>query len=177
MSDRIPAPSVVMTGQSGAGDDGKMVKLWLESFRSPHTRRGYEADAKAFRDFVCKPLAEVTVVDVLRFGDSLDHLASATAARRLAAVKSLIKMAHDVGYLDFDVGRVVTLPVVKDTLNERIMSEADVQKLLAAETQPRNAALLRLVYSAGLRISEACGLLWRDLRGDEGGEGGEITVL
>ena len=64
------------------------------------------------------------------------------------------------------------------------MSESDVQRMLALETDPRNAVLLRLIYAAGLRISEACGLRWRDLteRDDAGqvsafGKGGKTRVV
>jgi len=69
----------------------------------------------------------------------------------------------------------VQLPAVKDTLAERIMSESDVQRMLALETDPRNAALLRLIYAAGLRISEACGLRWRDLTQRD--DAGQVTVF
>jgi site-specific recombinase XerD len=112
---------------------------------------------------------------VQAFGASLTGLSEATAARRLSAIKSLIAMAHRLGYLPFDVGAPVQLPAVKDTLAERIMTEADVQRMLVLETHPRNAALLRLIYGAGLRISEACGLCWRDLSARD--DAGQITVF
>src|SRR2546428_1630504 len=38
----------------------------------------------------------------------------------------------------------------------------------------RNRVLLRLLYRAGLRVSELCGLLWRDVQ--ERGDAGQITV-
>jgi len=60
-------------------------------------------------------------------------------------------------------------------LAERIISEADVHQLLAHERHPRNKMLLLLIYAAGLRVSEACGLAWRDVVGRE--DGGQITVF
>ncbi len=39
----------------------------------------------------------------------------------------------------------------------------------------RNRALLTLLYGAGLRISEPCGLKWRDLTEREGGAG-QVTI-
>lgn len=54
-------------------------------------------------------------------------------------------------------------PKVKDTLAERILSEVEVQRVLAKETNPRDRAMLRLLYSVGLRVSELCALKWRDL--------------
>jgi integrase/recombinase XerD len=88
----------------------------------------------------------------------------------------LIAYACQVRYLHLDVGAPVQLPKIKDTLAERIMTEDDVQRLLwAAEKHPRNGAVLRLLYGAGLRISEACGLRWRDLT--ERDDAGQITIF
>jgi integrase/recombinase XerD len=64
---------------------------------------------------------------------------------------------------------------VKDTLAERIITESTVHRILALETDKRNHALLRLLYSAGLRVSELCRLKWRDLIERE--EGGQLTVF
>lgn len=152
-----------------------MVELWLASYRAANTRRGYAIDARAFRGFAGKPLRTITVRDLQAFGDTLAGLAPATAARRLSAVKSLISLAHRLGYLPFDVGAPVELPAIKDRLAERILPEWDVQQLLGLERDPRNAALLRLIYSAGLRISEACGLCWRDFAARD--SAGQITVF
>ena len=164
-----------MTIAPQASSDDDMVDLWLGTNRSPHTRRGYATDAKAFRSFAAKPLRDVTVRDIQAFAATLAHLAPATTARRLSAVKSLIALAHRLGYLPFDVGAPIQLPAIKDRLAERIMSEWDMQQLLGLERKPRYAALLRLLYSAGLRISEVCGLCWRDLTPRD--DAGQITVF
>jgi integrase/recombinase XerD len=156
-----------------AGSDDEMVALWLGLYRSPHTRRGYAIDVAAFRTFADRPLTQVTVRDIQGFAATLGHLAPATAARRLSAVKSLIALAHRLGYLTYDVGAPIQLPAIQDRLAERIMSEWEMQRMLGLEKRPRNAALLRLLYSAGLRISEACGLRWRDLTERGGGGTGE----
>ena len=46
--------------------------------------------------------------------------------------------------------------------------------MLALEANPGNSVLLRLLYAAGLRVSELCELKWRDLQ--PRGEGGQVTV-
>jgi integrase/recombinase XerD len=58
---------------------------------------------------------------------------------------------------------------------EQILAEEAVQRMLAAETEPRDWILLRLLHAAGLRVSEACHLLWRNLRAR--GDAGQITVF
>lgn len=180
------SPPIVAQATSDQG----MLELWLRKHRNPNTKSAYAGDARVFRAFVSKPLHQVTVDDLEDFADSLVGLADATQSRRLSAVKSLIAYACQVRYLQLDVGAPVQLPKIKDTLSERIMTEDAVQHLLwSANSRPgrnakRNAALLRLLYGAGLRISEACGLRWRDMvaRDDAGqctafGKGGKTRVI
>ena len=92
----------------------------------------------------------------------------------LAAVKSLLSFAHTTGYLPVNPGRGLRLPGVRGRLAERIPSEEDVLSLLAHEPNRRNHALIRLLYAAGLRLSEACALCWRDIQ--PRGNAGQVTV-
>src|SRR6202049_2373009 len=155
---------------------------------SEHTQRAYRTDAGCFLAFVRKPLRTVTVGDVQAWMDTLDHLAPGSRARKISSVKSLFGFGHRLGYLPFDVGRVVKRPKLKDTLAERILSEGDVFKLFAAAEQPparrrtpmqetrarRNYVLLRLLYTAGMRVDEIAHLAWHDLR--ERGDAGQVTA-
>jgi len=163
-----------------ADDDQQFIDLWLRGKRSAHTRRAYQADAERFTLFVRKPLQAVTLKDLEDYKDSLASLAPTSQARTLAAIKSLLSFGQKVGYLQFNVGKAFTLPSHKDTLAERILSESQVQKMLALEPKPRNQVLLRLLYAAGLRVSELCRLTWRDVkeRGEDknGKPIGQITA-
>jgi integrase/recombinase XerD len=117
----------------------------------------------------------VTLGDVQAFVDTLSELAPSSRARRISAVKSLLSFAHRIGYVVFNVGVPLRVPPVKVMLAERILAEADVLRLIHTEAIPRNAALLRLAYAAGLRISELCGLCWRDLAARD--DAGQVTVM
>ncbi|SRR5579883_946342 len=160
---------------AAADSDATLIALWLHG-RSAHTQRAYRRDIARFRESVKKPLTEVTLGDVQDFARDLEDraLAPASRARTLAALKSLLSFGHRIGMLAVDVGRPLRLPPRKDTLAERILTEDEVQRMLSAETEPRNRALLLALYFGGLRVSEACGLRWRDLRTRQ--EGGQITV-
>jgi integrase/recombinase XerD len=61
-------------------------------------------------------------------------------------------------------------------LAERILSEEQVVRLIALERNPRNHALLRLLYLAALRVSEACALRWGGCKPPRRGAG-QITVV
>jgi len=158
-----------------SADEEVLLTSWLHG-RSPHSARAYNANIARFLAYVDKPLAAVTLADLQGYADSLvaANLAPASQARMLAAVKSLLSFAHTTGYLPYNPGRGLRLPGVRGRLAERIPSEEDVLSLLAHEPNRRNHALIRLLYAAGLRLSEACALRWRDLQ--PRGNAGQVTV-
>jgi len=133
---------------------------------------------------VDKPLRQVTLLDLQAYRDTLTDLSPATQARRISSIKSLLSFGHRTGYLPLNGGAAVALPTIKQTLAERILSEDAVLQMLALERQPRNRAILRLLYLGGLRIAELCALKGRDLQAREAagrisvfGKGGKTRVI
>ena len=169
----VPPRAVTLHPVQAHGDD-HLVDLWLHG-RSPGTQRAYAADVLAFRAHVGSTQPQVTLGGLQGFQDSLAQHATATQARKLSAVKSLLSFGHRTGYLVVNVGAAVRLPKIKETLAERILDLDAVLHMLALERNTRNKALLRLLYLGGLRISEACGLRVRDLQPN--GDAGQVTVF
>lgn len=159
-----------------AATDAQLIALWLHG-RSINTQQAYEADVRRFLDHVGKPLHQITLGDLQAYADKLeaDQLAPASRCRKLAAIKSLFAFGHKIGYLQFDVGRAVRIPGVRDTLSERILTEVEITRMIALEAQPRNHAILLCLYGSGIRVSELCGLRWRDCV--DRADGGQITVM
>ncbi|GAB4341589.1 MAG: tyrosine-type recombinase/integrase [Cyanophyceae cyanobacterium] len=164
-----------VSASAAAIADDRLLTLWLHG-KSRHTRRYYLRDAERFLAFVRKPLAAVTAMDVQDFLDELgrDRLAPSSLGRKVAAIKSLLRFAHGMGAIADNPAAAFKVPSSKDTLAERILSERAVQEMLDGEPNSRNRTLLRLMYGTGLRVSELCGLRWRDLQGR--GDGGQMTV-
>lgn len=150
-----------------ASSDEQLIRLWLHS-KATRTQKAYSREARLFLDFVAKPLPLITIEDLQGYVDSLNHLAAATRARTVNAIKSLLTFGHTVGYLPANVGTVEKAPKVKNVLPERILSPLQVQRLIALEPCDRNRLILLLLYASGMRVSELCQLKWRDVQERDG---------
>jgi site-specific recombinase XerD len=180
-----PAPPVSLEVPPSAAPrqaetDEQLVGLWLFG-RSPHTVRAYRREAGSFLAFLGargRGLTTGTLGDLQAYADGLAGLAPASRQRALAAVKSLLTFGQRVGYLPVNVGAAVKLPPVRDALAERLLARERVTRLIALEPDPRDRALLLVLYVGGLRISEAVALRRRDLRprDDPPGAGGQLAV-
>jgi site-specific recombinase XerD len=155
------------------------------------TRRAYRADLRDFADWYgARPLEEVDVRLLAEYATDLGRaraggkLAQATIARRLAAVRSLLRFTLGPAYVP-DVplaprrGRRLPdapKPSEVDALLEAAGERGDALAL-------RNRALLELVYSAGLRSAEAVGLDLGDVDFEQehvhvrSGKGGKDRVV
>lgn len=158
-----------------ANDDHQLVGLWLATKRNALTVDQYQRIIRAFLDFVAVPIRAVTLNDMIAYTDSLSHLRPSTQAQRTACVKSLLSFAHKVGYTRVNVGATIRAPRGKDTLNERILTEEQVLRVILAATNQRDAALVRMLYRSGGRISEIVTATWADLI--EKPKFGQVTLL
>ena len=161
--------------QRQADTDEQAIRLWLHG-KAEHSQRAYRLDIDRFRAFVQKALPDVTLEDLQGFADSLSGLAPASQKRILGSVKSLLTFCLKIGYCPFNVGAALTVRRAKNTLAERILPHEDVVRIIEREDSPRNHAMLRLLYETGCRVSELCGIAWRDVQPRDGGLA-QVTVF
>jgi len=154
----------------------KFIEMWVHG-KSPHTIDAYRRAARRLEEFIGKPLHLVTLAEVQAFITELAESSLSVSSQRsiIISVKSLLSFGLKIGFLSHNIGALVSPPKAKDTLNERLLSELQVQTLIILETNPRNRVILRLLYLGGLRVSELCDLKWKDLI--ERPNGGQVTVF
>ncbi len=160
----------------------KVIEMWLHG-KATSSVAAYRRYVTRFLGFLGKPLKEVTLEDLYDFAQSLTDLAPNTQKTYLSVVKSLISFAHKIGFIPFNVGSAMKLQKTADRLNERLLVQKEVQKLVQTTEQAdyrykgekqRDLLILKLLYCAGLRVSELVGLTWRNLTPRR--DGGQVTV-
>lgn len=147
--------------------------LKLNRNASPHTVRAYDTDLTQFVEFLStrdrtKPSrVAVTALDadgVRGFLESLHErgISRASAARRLAALRTFARYLVREGRLPDDPTQLVGSPRREQTLPNHLDLEQVDQVLgtpdLSRPAGRRDRAILELFYASGLRLSELVGL-------------------
>ena len=104
--------------------------------------------------------------------DVMKHASRATTQRRLFAIKAYFRWRAATKDVENPV-RTMRSPKVEKRLPQ-VIGERDTARLVEAEgdiegpAALRNRAILEVLYSSGLRVSELTGLCWRDIDDDLG---------
>lgn len=164
------------TMPSQAESDQQLIALWINSHASEHTRRAYAADVARLLAYTGgKSLAATTLADLQAFAESMSALSAGSRKRTINAIKSLLSFGQKVGYLRFNIGAAIKAPKPKNTLAQRILTEAEVHAMIALTRKQRDQVLLRLLYASAGRVSEVCALTWQDAQPN--GDSGQVTLF
>ncbi len=163
---------------------------WLARFEShlahakvssAHTVKAYRSDLAQFRSYVEKSGGSLLAVTHLTIRAYLGALAvdraHASRARKLASIKAFYRFVVREGGLAQSPARRVKSP----KLPQRLPKPLPVDEVFAVLDAPeqrtvlalRDRAILEVLYGAGLRVSELCGLSLGDLDRD----GGVVRVM
>lgn len=150
--------------------------LRLQRNVSPNTLDAYLLDAGkllAYLDGSGKALVDVTLDDLQLFVQSLHEIGiGARSARRIiSGVKSLFMFMLLDGYIESDPSELLESPVVGEHLPE-FLTPAEVDSLedsidLSKPEGHRNRAIIEVLFSCGLRVSELVNLRFSQLFVDE----------
>lgn len=144
--------------------------VMIDQGLSSQTRYSYESELKFYRNFLLqegiKTMKDVRMKDVQRFLQSNPNLKSRSIAHRLTVVKNFHQFLVKSSVLDKDVTCNLKGPKLEKKLPSTLSVE-EVDNLLNIECKTvydyRNKAILELLYSTGLRISEALNLTFHDI--------------
>jgi integrase/recombinase XerD len=151
--------------------------LRVEKGLSTNTLHAYRRDLAKFALYAAKrglaldQFTHSTVIDFLRTL-YLRKLDSRSVARHLVTIRHLFRFAFTEGIIKEDPAANVAAPKFRRSLPE-FLSVAEVDRLLR---QPditstlglRDKAMIELLYSTGLRVSELCGLKAADMQLEAG---------
>jgi len=151
--------------------------LRVEKGLSTNTLNAYRRDLEKFAAFAAKrglTLDQFTHSNVIDFLRTLylRKLDSRTVARHLVTIRHLFRFAFTEGMIKENPSANVAAPKFRRSLPE-FLSVAEVDRLLR---QPdvsttiglRDKAMIELLYSTGLRVSELCGLKAADIQLEAG---------
>jgi len=171
-----------------------VIDAWLRA-RNPNTVRGYHSDLKRFREWLGAPSTAAAIEALLSAGQAAANLmvmnyvaalverglASATIARRLAALRSICKISRKIGRtnwsLDVEGPRVEARRDMRgpDLLDVRLLWRAAI----GAGTNPRHRrdrAILACLFDLGLRRAELCNLDREDVEAGPDGRPAAVWI-
>jgi site-specific recombinase XerD len=146
---------------------------------SPHTRDAYAHDVGEFVEWAqrggCSSPAVLDHRTLRRYLAYLDTrgFARASIARKAAALRSYLRYLRRHGVLDEDPGRSLRAPkgasrlprVIRSDEANELLDAATVATAVTADLDAvelavvlRDLAVLEVLYGAGLRVAECCGL-------------------
>ena len=143
--------------------------LEVERGVSAHTVRAYRKDLEEFSAYADAKPETMDLIDIRGFiaGQINKGLSKITVSRRLSSIRSFFKYLHREGYITANPAKLVSNPKIPKML-PRYLSVDDVFTLIERPEgigfiTVRDSAILELLYSSGLRVSELSGLNVDDL--------------
>ena len=131
--------------------------LELERNYSSNTISAYLNDIKHFNLYIKKDLLKITPNDIRNYLKHISNLSSRTIAHNLSSIKSFYNYLEMIGITDYNPVNEIDRPKIEQKIPTYLTLE-EVSNLLNIpvnnEYNARDKAILELLYSSGIRISE-----------------------
>lgn len=145
--------------------DNFLIFLEIEKGYSPKTIREYSYDLKMFEKNLLetsnnKSLEQTTTANLRRFFLHLKRekgYASRSLHRKICSLKSFFKFLKKEGVVSSNPADNIESPKIPKSLPKTITIE-EALKLLSTPDNPRDKAILYLLYGTGMRVSELSNL-------------------
>ncbi len=141
--------------------------LLFEKKYSKNTIDSYKRDLKKANVFLKKDFIRLTKKDIQNYIQSLSKGEnSSSVSRNISTLKSFYKFLELNKYTNTNPLTTISNPKARKSL-PKVLSEEEVDKLLDINLKTdfdyRNKAMLELMYSSGLRVSELINLTVNDI--------------
>ena len=159
--------------------DSYLSHILLEKGLSEKTVEAYGSDLVRYADFLySENINNVNVTDMFVIIKHLvnlknNGLGAKSRARNLIVIRGFYRFLTDEGILAKDPSRKIDIP--KTGLKLPVfLSQEEIEKLLNTLTNTpkpscvRNAAMIELLYAAGLRVSELINIKFQDINTETG---------
>lgn len=150
--------------------------LKLQRNMSGNTLDAYQRDLRKLLDYLEREqlsIADVTLADLEHFSAGLHDIGihPRSQCRILSGIRSFFRFVQLDGYRDDDPTELLESPQIGDHLPE-VLSTAEVDRLEASIDMSkweghRNRAIIEVLFSCGLRVSELINFKLSDLYLDE----------
>lgn len=125
--------------------------------RSENTIKAYVKNINSFFDFVNKPDNEVTAFDVMNWMNGLSDKSSSTVCQMLSSVKAYFDFLFTFELIDKDPTARIK-PPHKTNKPKQYMNAEMVKAMIKACKTARDRAIVTMLGSTGVRISELVGI-------------------
>ena len=141
--------------------------LMIERQLSSNTIDAYKRDLYSFFNYVNKKYNNITKEDIINYIKYLNsELNPKSVNRHIVTLKNYFNFLEKNSMININPCEDITGLKTKKTI-PRVLSEEDIDKLLDIDPknafESRNKAMLELMYSSGLRVSELLNLNVNDI--------------
>lgn len=144
-------------------------RLIIDAFllgKSKKTRETYARVLCEFLDFITKDrtLRELGLATLQGFMEWKSHEAHESRRLRQAVLSSFYSYAVRTGYLPVNLASFLPKISSHHQLSERYLTEEEVIRMITLTRDSRDRAIIKVLYAAGLRLSELVNLNWEHVQ-------------
>ena len=154
------------------GDGMENVHKFLDYLKyekgfSDYTIKSYETDLREFYDFALEDKIDIELVRKYLRKLYENKYSSRSISRKVSSLKSYFKYLESEGIIKDNFMRLISNPKIEKTLPNYLNYE-DLEKLLAFPDRSnkyglRDALILEMLYSSGVRVSELANMKLNDI--------------
>ena len=137
-------------------NNGYMNYMVSESM-SQNTIRAYTSDINSCLEFIGKPESEVKYKDLVSWKASINHMSSATVARKVASIKNYFEYLYDVEEIVSNPSLKLASVQIKNKV-KTALSPIQIRAMVNCADKLRSKAIITMLASTGMRISELINL-------------------